>query len=124
MVVDNVLNEIDSEDLAIHVVWTPVLKADSYASSVSAQFKILDPRAVHYWDGDRNLGTAYGRQVELPRGRKFAWDIYFVYDQDTEWGDAPPQPADWAHQLGFDERSLDKGAGLRRAVEAALERSP
>ena len=124
MVVDNVLNKIENEDLVIHVVWTPVLKADSYASSISAQFKILDPRAVHYWDGDRNLGTAYGRVVSLPRGRKFAWDIYFVYDRDAQWGAAPPQPTDWAHQLGSDHRHLAKGEGLREAVEKALERNP
>jgi hypothetical protein len=116
VVVKNVLDEIDNDQLVVHVVWTPVLKPDNYESAVKAQFQIRDERAVHYWDGDKELGSAYGKVVPLPNGRKFAWDIYFAYAEGVKWEDKPPEPADWVHQLGRDERQLKNGDRLRESV--------
>lgn len=121
MVVDSVLEKIPSEDLAVHVVWTPVLQADDFESARQAASLIPDPRAIHYWDEDQSLGLAYGRELELPRGRELAWDIYFAYAAGVEWGEHVPPPGDWAHQLGRDERHLGDGSGLRAAVEALLQ---
>ena len=120
MVLDSVLAKLPSENLVIHVVWTPVLGADDYESAKEAVSLIPDPRAIHYWDGDQVLGLAYGRTVELPRGRELAWDIYFTYEAGVEWGDEVPPPTEWAHQLGRDARHLGDGAGLRSAVEELL----
>ncbi len=116
------LTKIDNEDLAVHVVWTPVLGSDK-RSSVDRAHKLFidDPRAVQYWDGDQDLGKAYGTIVELPNGRELAWDIYFVYAAGVEWGEKPPMPDDWQHQLGRDERSLN-GDKLRESIEEILSR--
>ena len=120
MVVKEVLEKLDSEDLILHVVWTPVLANDDFPSAVMAQFKINDPRTRHYWDGEGRLGKAYGRLLPLPRGRTFAWDIYFAYDYGVQWSDRPPSPHEWSHQLGRDERFLGDGTRLHGIVEALL----
>ncbi len=116
MVLEKVLDQVSSEDLAIHVIWTPVLPSDK-RSSVDRAHKLFskESRATQYWDGDQNLGKAYGQILELPRGRELAWDIYFVYAAGVEWGDVPPMPDDWQHQLGTDERHLD-GDKLRESI--------
>jgi hypothetical protein len=31
-----------------------------------------------------------------------AWDIYLFYPPGPTWGDGPPEPAAWFHQLGGD----------------------
>ena len=120
MVLDSVLKKVESEELVIHVVWMPVLRNDSFEATADAVQLIPDPRAIHYWDGDQDLGMAYGRVVDLPRGRELAWDIYFVYEPGVVWGEQVPEPSAWAHQLGSDGRHLGDGAGLRSAVEEIL----
>ena len=122
MVLDKVLKEISSDDLAIHVVWTPVLGSDKRSSTDRARKLFTkETRATQYWDGDQDLGQTYGTIVELPNGRELAWDIYFVYAAGVEWGEKPPIPDDWQHQLGRDERSLD-GDKLRESIEEILSR--
>ena len=123
MVLDSVLKRLPSERLSVHVVWTPVLPADDFDAALEAQSLLPDSRVTHYWDEDQSLGLAYGRVLELPRGRTLVWDIYFAYEPGVEWGDALPPPTDWAHQLGRDERHLGGGSGLRNAVEVLLGES-
>ena len=120
MVSDNVLAKIPSENLAVHVVWTPVLQTDNFEEAKDAYHLFPDERSRFYWDGAQDLGLAYGRTVELPRGRELAWDIYFVFGPDVEWGETVPMPTDWNHQLGMDDRHLEDGAKLREAVEKLL----
>ncbi len=104
-------------------MWTPVLGNDDRDASLVSRDLIPDARAVHYWDGDLDLGLAYGRAVVLPPGRDLAWDVYFVFDQGTRWEGNLPVPAEYAHQLGMDERHLGDGSRLRRLVREALEKT-
>ena len=120
MVTDNILSQIPDENLAVHVVWTPVLQSDNYKAATTAHEYFPDERAVFYWDGDQDLGMSYGRTIDLPRGRQLAWDIYFVYGPDVEWGDTVPLPTDWSHQLGIDKRSLGDASRIRGAIESLL----
>ena len=122
MVQQEILEVVNDEKLTVYVVWTPVLREDDRQAAVKAIGKVPDERAIHFWDADKSLGFSLGRTVTLPRERQFAWDVYFVFDADVEWGDGPPQPADWMHQLGTDERKLD-GEKLRNAVESLLQPS-
>ena len=118
MVQEQVLARIAAErDFKVHIVWTPVLPSDDRASAVEAQAIFSDPRATHYWDADRSLGLAYAEVVQLPQGNDtLAWDIYFTYEPGSHWSGDPPAPAAWWHQLGFDDRYLATGEGLREQL--------
>ncbi|MCH8047983.1 MAG: hypothetical protein IID44_30180 [Planctomycetes bacterium] len=119
MVQTTILDAIADEKIKIYVVWTPVLLEDNRQAAIQAIGNVSDQRAVHFWDADKSLGNSLGKIVTLPRERKLAWDVYFAFDPQATWGDDPPQPATWMHQLGSDERKLD-GARLRVAVEELL----
>ena len=120
MVQTTILDAITNEKLKLYVVWTPVLLEDDRPSAVQAIGHVSDKRAVHFWDADKSLGHSLGKIVTLPRERKLAWDVYFAFDPKATWGEGPPQPATWMHQLGSDERKLD-GDRLRVAVEELLQ---
>ncbi len=120
MVLDSVLQQVPSPDLAVHVVWTPVLPTDSYEEARRAHILLPDPRARFYWDADQDLGLVYGRTVDLPRGRDLAWDIYFVFGPDAVWEETVPVPDAWSHQLGQDARHLGDGTDLRNAIQKHL----
>lgn len=121
MVHESVLDKLKDENLSVQVVWTPVLASDK-ESSVNDVKDIFagDKRVSQYWDGEQALGQQYGKVVQLPRGRDLAWDIYFLFDSGREWSDALPEPDDWQHQLGLDERYLN-GDKLREALKKRLE---
>ena len=110
-----VLEQVESDDLAVFAVWMPVLESDNAEEGKKAELLIPDPRVIHYWDPDNSLGKLYGRQLTLPRGRQMAWDIYFVYATGVRWEDELPAPTAWMHQLGRDERLLN-GDILRATI--------
>ena len=107
------------EKIQVYVVWTPVLQEDGRQAAIDAMRHVSDERAMHLWDADKSLGFSLGKIVTLPRERKLAWDVYFAFDATAKWDDVPPKPADWMHQLGTDERTLD-GEKLRDLVEKLL----
>ncbi|NQV25913.1 MAG: hypothetical protein HQ518_16255 [Rhodopirellula sp.] len=43
--------------------------------------------------------TTYGRVLNLPAEKQFAWDTYMVFAANAEWIDSPPTPNHWMHQL-------------------------
>ena len=121
MVQTELLDKIEDERLSVHVVWTPVLQKDEYRAAFTARELITDSRSTHYWDGDMYLGTAFGKSIELPNGRDFAWDIYFAFPDGVRWQETVPTPSDFSHQLGRDERHLGDGSRLREIVEGLLQ---
>ena len=114
-----ILEAVKNTNLKAYVVWTPVLQEDDRQAAIKAVQRVSDDRATHFWDADKSLGFLLGKTVVLPRQRKLAWDVYFVFDRSAKWDEAPPEPTDWMHQLGRDERSLD-GEKLRKVVEVLL----
>ncbi len=73
------LTATTDERLSVYVVWTPVLKEDNREAAAKAKENLADERAMHFWDADKSVGNMLGRVVTLPRGRKMAWDVYFVF---------------------------------------------
>jgi hypothetical protein len=119
---EDVLEQVGNKDLLVIAVWMPVLGSDNPAEGMKAELLLPDDRVTHYWDENRSLGDLYGRLLTLPRNRKLAWDIYFVYEPGVRWEAEPPLPTFWMHRLGRDERFLD-GNGLREVVQQLLNAS-
>jgi hypothetical protein len=115
VVFKDVLDQIPSSELSVLAVWMPCMAMDNAKAALSAESLLPDSRVVHFWDGEKALGTLYARMLPLPRGTTLAWDIYFLYAPGVEWGEQPPMPTEWMHQLGEGTRSLN-GQKLRESV--------
>ncbi|HEX6624987.1 MAG TPA: hypothetical protein VF064_14855 [Pyrinomonadaceae bacterium] len=94
------LGRIKSDDVRVDVVWVPSLPADDESKVPAATAKIPDERASHYWDEKGALVKAYGRVLRLGDGET-AWDVYYVYGRDAEWGGEPPAPGFFMDQVGL-----------------------
>jgi hypothetical protein len=85
-------------------VWVPLLNLQDPATLQrhAHQYASLIPpgqRVTHYSDPEAHVGKKYGPIISVPYGAP-AWDVYFAFDANARWGDAPPTPNYWKHQLG------------------------
>jgi hypothetical protein len=111
------LAKTDSESLQVYVVWIKRFPGDSLKAAEKATELVSDKRARHFWDGTGAVGKLYGNAVKLPQGKKFAWDVYFVFEPQAEWNADPATPTFWMHQLGGPETgNLLDGAKFRDAI--------
>jgi len=46
-----------------------------------------DPRVMHFWDGERQIGQWFAEQVEGYRG--VSWDTYYLYGPNAKWETVP-----------------------------------
>jgi hypothetical protein len=95
-----ILAEVKNRNLRVYTVWVPILKSDAEESLGQAALQLTDDRVSQFWDGGGELVKEYSRVMRLGE-RQPAWDVYFVYDRDTEWKGHPPIPAFWQHQLNL-----------------------
>jgi len=49
---------------------------------------MVDERASHFWDGDKQLGTYFAKLTGAGEGA-VAWDVFFFYPPAASWGDRP-----------------------------------
>ena len=95
------------------MVWTPQVGATERFVSLAGKL-IADPRVVHYWDPGMVVGNAFQEQLGTSES---AWDVWMLFGPDAYWGDRPPEPAWWEHQLGElpEDRHLDFERFARKA---------
>lgn len=130
---ERVLNAHPEADLRVFVVWLPMLGGDSAQTSAeSSDIFAGDPRVIQFYDPDRLLGAQISAQL-LRKGAGPAWDIYLAYSPDAVWREqAPPEPADWMHQLSGDRRAdparfrtgKSLADGLSDMADALLDHAP
>jgi hypothetical protein len=48
-----------------------------------------DPRVMHFWDDEAEIGQWFAKQVDGYEG--IAWDAYYLYGPDATW-EAVPSP--------------------------------
>lgn len=115
------LAKTDSDELKVYVVWIRRFPGDSLKAAQAATSLVSDKRARHFWDGTGAIGRLYGSSLKLPQGKKFAWDVYFLFEPKAEWKADPPVPTFWMHQLGGPTTGnrLD-GAKFRDAIVKQL----
>ncbi|MFN2502374.1 MAG: hypothetical protein ABR530_10230, partial [Pyrinomonadaceae bacterium] len=51
------------------------------------------------------------------------WDVYLLYDKNTEWKDIPPKPTYWQEQLGISEETKLDGPKLTAEITKLLDNS-
>ena len=97
------MEKIARDKLVAYVVWLPVLNYQDAATlrknGQKESSRMPGSRSIHYADPQGYSGKQYGKVMEIPYGAP-AWDIYFAFGPDVRWGNAPPAPTYWEHQLG------------------------
>ena len=94
-----VLDAIDDPSLRAYVCWVPVLPEDVEAPDEEALALVPDRRARHFWDAEGHLTKLFHSVLQLPADWP-ARDVYLVYPPGVAWGEEPPSPSYWEHQLG------------------------
>lgn len=117
---ENVVKRFATDKLVVYAVWVPLLNLQDPATLQrhAHQYATLlppGPRVTHYSDPEAYTGKAYGPILGVPYGSP-AWDVYLAFGADARWGNTPPVPNYFEHQLGglASEKLLD---GPRFAAE-------
>ena len=111
------LEEVEIENLSVHVVWSSQLGAKEKHVAGGAEL-MDDARASHYWDPENRVGTAFQRHIANLSSP--AWDVWMLFAPGVVWqDDIPPAPTWWEHQLGGldPDLRLDPDRFARKAVE-------
>ena len=119
------LAAVPAQDLRAYYVWVPMLPPDDEGAAARAAELLAEPRALHYWDGERRLARLLGEALAIPAGRSLgveggfglAWDVYLAYPRDAA---ALEAPAFWMHQLGVTHAPRLDAAEWHRRVQRLL----
>jgi len=119
------LAALPHRDLRVHYVWVPMLPPDGEAVASTAAARFAEPRAQHYWDGQRALaremaaalGISARESIGAGDGPGFAWDVYLAYPRGTV---DLTRPAFWMHQLGVSHAARLDTTAFRSGVERLL----
>ena len=79
------LAQLPSDQLRVYAVWLPMLWGDAREEWNGTTMP--DPRVIHFWDGERQVGIWFAENVEGYRG--VSWDTYFLYGPDATWETIP-----------------------------------
>jgi len=108
-------------DVEVHVVWGRVLPSDDRQAVLAAAETLEGDAVRHYWDPEMLLGRRLGEHMAL-LGADFAWDVYLFYAPGAAWGDTPPEPAAWAHQMsGLEADHFRTGDELDAFLEDGVD---
>lgn len=80
-----VLAKLSSDKLRVYAVWLPMLWGD--AREQWNGNTMPDPRVIHFWDGDTQIGQWFAKQVDGYEG--VAWDAYYLYGPNATWNTIP-----------------------------------
>ncbi len=92
-----ILRGFPQADVSVSIAETHMLPLDMGLSARRQAKKIADARVQHFQDPHKRVGKALGESLGAP-GKPW-WDVYLFYAAGSEWGDHPPMPVRWAHQL-------------------------
>jgi hypothetical protein len=119
-----VLETIPGNQLAVYVVWIPVLNFQDESTlqknGLKESSRVPDPRAIHYIDPQGFSGKQYSTVMNVPYHAP-AWDVYFAFGADVRWEDRAPFPTEWMYQgEGFDRAHLLDGRKFAQQVQKLL----
>jgi hypothetical protein len=79
------LAQYPSDSLRVYAVWLPMLWSD--AREMWNGTVMPDSRVIHFWDGERKVGSWFAEHVDGYEG--IAWDTYYLYGPDAAWETTP-----------------------------------
>jgi hypothetical protein len=82
---NELLAQYPAQDLRVYAVWLPMLWGDAREKWNGTNMP--DPRAIHFWDGEMQVGQWFAKEVEGYRG--ISWDTYYLYGPDARWETIP-----------------------------------
>ena len=85
---------IQSTDVAVFVVWEPILPSDWGKPTRVVLSRIPDHRAVQFWDKDHLVSKELDHQLapgQLSYSKRngIIWDVVALYPATTQWGASP-----------------------------------
>jgi hypothetical protein len=80
-----VIERLQGDDMRIYVVWVPMFRGRE-SDVPKATTEVMDPRAMHFWDGDSQLVAGYRQTLGF---NEPAWDIFLLYGSDAKWENDP-----------------------------------
>ena len=87
-----ILERQPDADVRVYAVWFSMLESDSRPAW--PHDTLTDPRVIHLWDEDRDLGRRYAQDLKL-KETKTLWDAYFLYGPEARWTSSPQPLVDW-----------------------------
>jgi len=81
----HLLAQYPSEQLRVYAVWLPMLWEDAREKWNGTM--LPDPRVMHFWDGELQIGHWFAKQVDGYEG--VSWDAYYLYGPDAVWESTP-----------------------------------
>jgi hypothetical protein len=91
-----VMHEIESDDLALYLVWGPMLGGEQREDAEGATAFLPDSRVTHYWTPAHDLAGQVSKSLDL--GEELAWDTFLLYAPGTRWAEGPPpKPTSFMH---------------------------
>ncbi len=76
---------------------------------------MTDPRVVHYWDSDAEIGRWFGQNQDNIGFSYFSdavvWDAYFLFGPDAEWTDVPTPLESFGFTVLADKEELFETIG-------------
>jgi hypothetical protein len=106
---EQVLEKLPNAKMAVYVVWVPSYSTDNFEFTKKGMAIFKDKRVKQYWDGDLRIAgeKGYGSMISLPRDAPIAYDVYMYFKKGVMWGEKPPKPIDYMHQVFDDGKWFD-----------------
>lgn len=92
-----ILDGFPSTDLAVALIWIPMLGDDTADAIEHAAAEFADYDVTQFVDSNRLAGRRIAESVGADDG--IAWDSYLFYVPDARWAGGSPEPTKWVHQL-------------------------
>ena len=92
------LKNVTDVRVRAYIVWLPIFGGDFKGEQRKLSRGFGDRRITYFSDSESHSGKLW-EQV-LKTQRLIAWDVYMLYGPDAKWGEEPPLPDYWMHQLG------------------------
>jgi hypothetical protein len=99
---NQLLTQYPFASLSVYAVWLPMLWGDAREEWNGTTMP--DPRVMHFWNGELQVGKWFARQVDGYDGT--SWDTYYLYGPGAIWETAPAPLVDSSRTIYAERQAL------------------